>query len=54
MPLNDIEEVLAAHVVRRSAYRSLFLVTIFIQLAPEKRRAQHRLAAEVTEMVHTS
>jgi len=36
MPLNEIEEVLAAHVI-----------------APEKRRAQHRLAAEVTEMVHT-
>ena len=26
----------------------------FIQIAPEKRKAQHRLAAEVTEMVHTS
>jgi len=36
MPLNEIEELLAAHVI-----------------APEKRRAQHRLAAEVTEMVHT-
>ena len=54
MSLNDIEEIMAAHVVRRSTHRSPIFSLIFIQIAPEKRRAQHRLAAEVTEMVHTS
>ena len=53
MPLNDIEEILAAHAVRRSTQTPILSLS-FIQIAPEKRRAQHRLAAEVTEMVHTS